>query len=122
MSSTRISCYSCFVKLVANEEVIEMDEFETDDPAFRGEMPITISLIDLRGGTDLVAVHDGLPRGVSPLITRSAGGWSWQTSQCSWRHTPMAKFGRVIRILNNGTKRRRAYAIVQGRRLHAKNR
>jgi uncharacterized protein YndB with AHSA1/START domain len=55
-----------FVKLVPNEEVIEVDEFETDDPALRGEMTITITLTDARGGTDLLAVHEGLPQGLSP--------------------------------------------------------
>jgi uncharacterized protein YndB with AHSA1/START domain len=54
-----------FVRLVPNELVVEADEFETDDPALRGEMMITISLSDARGGTELVAVHDGLPDGVS---------------------------------------------------------
>jgi uncharacterized protein YndB with AHSA1/START domain len=54
------------VKLVPNEQVVEVDEFETDDPALRGEMTITITLTDARGGTDLLAVHDGLPPGVSP--------------------------------------------------------
>src|SRR5690242_2645293 len=53
-----------FLKLVPNELVVEVDEFETDDPAFQGEMSITISLHDADGGTDLVAVHDGLPVGV----------------------------------------------------------
>jgi uncharacterized protein YndB with AHSA1/START domain len=55
-----------FVRLVRDEQVVEVDEFETDDPALRGEMTITITLGDAPGGTDLVAVHDGLPRGVSP--------------------------------------------------------
>jgi uncharacterized protein YndB with AHSA1/START domain len=55
-----------FVKLVPNEEVIEVDDFETDDSVLRGKMTITITLSDMRGGTDFVAVHDGLPRGVSP--------------------------------------------------------
>ena len=55
-----------FVKLVANEQVVEVDEFETEDPALRGEMTITITLADANGGgTDLFAAHDGLPRGVS---------------------------------------------------------
>jgi len=55
-----------FVKLVPNAQVIEVDEFETDDPALRGEMTITITLADGNGGTDVLAVHEGLPRGVSP--------------------------------------------------------
>src|SRR5713101_4163043 len=54
-----------FVKLVPNEQVVEVDEFETADPALRGEMTITITLVDAGGGTDLLAVHDGLPPGVS---------------------------------------------------------
>src|SRR5262245_29394431 len=35
-----------FVELVPNERVVEVDEFETDDPALSGEMTITISLAD----------------------------------------------------------------------------
>ena len=50
---------------VTNEQVVEVVEFETIDPALRGEMTITISLADVDGGTDLLAVHDGLPPGVS---------------------------------------------------------
>jgi uncharacterized protein YndB with AHSA1/START domain len=55
-----------FVTLVPGELVIEADEFETDDPALRGEMTITIRLSDAPAGTELVAVHDGLPDGVAP--------------------------------------------------------
>ena len=55
-----------FVKLVEDEQIIEVDEFETTDPALKGEMRITITLVDVKGGTELAAVHDGLPRGVSP--------------------------------------------------------
>jgi uncharacterized protein YndB with AHSA1/START domain len=62
-----------FVKLVPDEQVVEVDEFETTDPALRGEMTITITLADADGGTDLVAVHDGLPRGVSTADNET--GW-----------------------------------------------
>ncbi|WNG48395.1 SRPBCC family protein [Archangium minus] len=55
-----------FVKLVPNEQVVEVDEFETADPALRGEMTISITLTDADGGTDILAVHEGLPSGVSP--------------------------------------------------------
>lgn len=55
-----------FVKLVPDEQVVEMVEFETTDPALQGEMTITISLTDAAGGTDVLAVHDGLPSGVPP--------------------------------------------------------
>jgi hypothetical protein len=46
--------------------VVEVDEFETDDPALRGEMTATIRLADADGGTELVAVHDGVPDAVRP--------------------------------------------------------
>jgi uncharacterized protein YndB with AHSA1/START domain len=62
-----------FVKLVPNEQIVEVDEFETADPALRGEMTITITLADADGGTDLHAVHGGLPRGVSPADNET--GW-----------------------------------------------
>ncbi len=50
-----------FVTLVPGELVVEADEFEADDPALQGEMTITIRLSDAPHGTELVAVHDGLP-------------------------------------------------------------
>jgi uncharacterized protein YndB with AHSA1/START domain len=65
-----------FVKLVPDEQVVEMVEFETADPALRGEMTITITLADADGGTELDAVHDGLPRGV-PSADNEAG---WRSS------------------------------------------
>jgi len=48
-------------------------EFETTDPALRGEMTITIALTDADGGTNIIAVHDGLPRGVSAADNET--GW-----------------------------------------------
>jgi uncharacterized protein YndB with AHSA1/START domain len=62
-----------FIKLVRNERVVEVDEFETTDPALSGEMTITITLSDAGGGTDLLAVHEGLPRGVSSADNEQ--GW-----------------------------------------------
>jgi uncharacterized protein YndB with AHSA1/START domain len=62
-----------FVKLVPNERVVEVVEFETTDPALRGEMKITITLADADGGTDVVAVHDGLPPGLSTADNEA--GW-----------------------------------------------
>ena len=63
-----------FVKLVPNEQVIEVVEFETTDPALRGEMTITTTLADADSGTDILAVHDGLPQGVSPA-DNEVGWW-----------------------------------------------
>ena len=62
-----------FVKLVPNEEVVEVDEFETADPALRGEMTIAITLTDAGNGTHLLAVHEGLPPGVSTVDNET--GW-----------------------------------------------
>jgi uncharacterized protein YndB with AHSA1/START domain len=62
-----------FIRLVPNELVVEVDEFETDDPSLRGEMKSTISLSDSNGGTELVAVHDDLPPGLS--ATDNETGW-----------------------------------------------
>jgi uncharacterized protein YndB with AHSA1/START domain len=62
-----------FIKLVPNERVVEVDEFETTDPALHGEMTITITLVDAPGGTDLLAEHEGLPPGVSPADNET--GW-----------------------------------------------
>jgi hypothetical protein len=62
-----------FVKLVTNEQVVEVVEFETPDPALRGEMTIMIALADADGGPEILAVHDGLPA-YRPPTTRPAGG------------------------------------------------
>jgi uncharacterized protein YndB with AHSA1/START domain len=68
--------HGSFVKLVTNKQVVEVVEFETTDPALRGEMTITISLADAEGGTDILAVHDGLPPGL-PIADNEAG---WRSS------------------------------------------
>jgi uncharacterized protein YndB with AHSA1/START domain len=62
-----------FVTLVPNGLIVEVVEFETTDPGMQGEMTITITLRDVDGGTDLVAVHDGLPPGLSPADNET--GW-----------------------------------------------
>jgi uncharacterized protein YndB with AHSA1/START domain len=62
-----------FVKLVPDEQIVEVVEFETMDPALRGEMTITISLAEADGGTDVFAVHDGLPPGLSTADNEA--GW-----------------------------------------------
>lgn len=55
-----------FVKLEPDEQVVRMVEFETTDPALQGEMRITITLSDARGGTEITALHENLPPGLSP--------------------------------------------------------
>ena len=62
-----------FVKLVPNEQVVEVVEFETTDPALQGEMTITITLADVDGSTEVFAAHDRLPPGLS--IADNETGW-----------------------------------------------
>lgn len=61
------------MKLVPREQIVEVDEFETTDPALCGEMTITITRVDADGGTDLLGLHDGLPPGVSTANNET--GW-----------------------------------------------
>jgi hypothetical protein len=70
-----------------NEQVVEVVEFETTDPALRGEMTITISLADADGGTDVLAVHDGLPRGLPSADNEAGWRSSWRNSRSSSRRT-----------------------------------
>lgn len=55
-----------FVKLVPNEQIVEVIEFETADPAMQGEMTLTITFAEHDTGTDVIAIHDALPPGLSP--------------------------------------------------------
>lgn len=55
-----------FVELVPNERVVEVLEFESDDPAMAGEMTMTTTLRDLDAGTEVVIQHDGIPDAVNP--------------------------------------------------------
>jgi len=50
-----------FVKLVPDEQVVEVFEFETADPELRGEMTMTTTLTEAAGGTDVHVVHEGIP-------------------------------------------------------------
>lgn len=63
-----------FVRLVPNSEVVQTVEFETDDPAMRGEMTIRYTLADGDGGTVVVGIHEDLPPGLSPAENEL--GWS----------------------------------------------
>jgi uncharacterized protein YndB with AHSA1/START domain len=62
-----------FARLVPNEQVVEVVEFETTDPATQGEMTITYRLVDAGSGTDIIANHEGLPPGLSPADNET--GW-----------------------------------------------
>jgi uncharacterized protein YndB with AHSA1/START domain len=62
-----------FVRLVPDEQVVEVMEFETADPQMRGEMTVTFTLTDADGGTSVLAVHENLPPGLSSADNET--GW-----------------------------------------------
>lgn len=62
-----------FIKLVPEEQVVEVMEFETADPSMQGEMTVTFTLCDANGGTDVLAVHENVPPGIAPADNEM--GW-----------------------------------------------
>lgn len=62
-----------FVKLVQDEQVVEVVEFETAEPSLQGEMTLTLTLTDADGGTEVLAIHEGLPPGVPAADNET--GW-----------------------------------------------
>ena len=80
-----------FVRLVPGEEVVQVVEFETADPALQGEMTITFTLAEAAdGGTDVAGVHENLPSGVPPEDNEL--GWSMS-------------LGKLARLVETGTAR-----------------
>lgn len=55
-----------FTRLVPDELVVEVDEFETADPRLAGEMTLTLTLRERDRGTELRAVHEGVPDTIAP--------------------------------------------------------
>jgi uncharacterized protein YndB with AHSA1/START domain len=71
-TSAQIDTYhGCFARLVPDEQVVEVIEFETTDPDLLGEMTITTTLADAEGGTEVVLEHEGIPRGVSAVDNKT---------------------------------------------------
>jgi len=68
-----------FTELVPEQRVVRRVEFETSNPALQGEMQITITLADVDGGTELVAIHEDLPPGVAPADNEL--GWQQSLSK-----------------------------------------
>lgn len=58
--------YGHFATLVPDEQVVEVIEFESADPALAGAMTLTTTLTDADGGTEVVIVHDGVPDAIAP--------------------------------------------------------
>lgn len=57
--------HGTFTRLVPDEQVVEVVEFETANPALQGEMTISFTLTETDGATEVRAVHDRLPPGLS---------------------------------------------------------
>jgi uncharacterized protein YndB with AHSA1/START domain len=55
-----------FLELVADTRVVEVIEFESDDPAFAGAMTVTTTLAPLEDGTEVTIRCDGVPPGIRP--------------------------------------------------------
>ena len=68
------SYHGTFVRLVPDAEVVQVIEFETDDPRMQGEMTVTWALADAADGTTLTGRHENLPPGVSPADNEL--GWT----------------------------------------------
>ena len=70
--------HGTFARLVPDHEVVQVVEFESDDPSMQGEMTITYQLTDAgladgAIGTMVTGSHEGLPPGVS--IEDNQLGW-----------------------------------------------
>ena len=73
------TCTGRCVRLVPDREVVQVVEFETDDPAMRGAMTIAYRLEEQDGGTLLTGRHDDLPPGVSEADNEL--GWRMSTDK-----------------------------------------
>ncbi|MEU6166847.1 SRPBCC family protein [Streptomyces tanashiensis] len=66
-SGVRTDTYhGTFLELVPYERVVESIEFETPDPLLHGTMILTTTLTEIRGGTEVRVVHEGVPDAVPP--------------------------------------------------------
>jgi uncharacterized protein YndB with AHSA1/START domain len=55
-----------FVDLAPCEKIVEAVEFESQDPAFAGEMRMTVRLADTAEGTEVTILCEGIPKGIRP--------------------------------------------------------
>jgi uncharacterized protein YndB with AHSA1/START domain len=53
-----------FAEIIPNEKIVEVVEFESDQPDFAGEMRIMWSLADVNGGTEVTALCENIPHGI----------------------------------------------------------
>lgn len=53
-----------FLEVVENDRIIHLVTFESDDPAFAGEMKMTWSLLPVAGGTNVSIICENVPPGI----------------------------------------------------------
>ena len=51
---------------VVEREIIEFIKFESKQPEFAGEMRMTVSVADAHGGTEVIILFEGIPKGIRP--------------------------------------------------------
>ena len=69
------SFHGRFVRLVPDSEVVQVIEFETDDPTLQGEMTVTYTLVAAAdGSTELTGLHEDVPPSVDP--EQNELGWT----------------------------------------------
>jgi len=55
-----------FLELIPGKRIVELVEFESDNPAFAGKMTITTSLEPVEGGTAVTFICENVPVGILP--------------------------------------------------------
>jgi uncharacterized protein YndB with AHSA1/START domain/uncharacterized damage-inducible protein DinB len=55
-----------FIELVPNERIVQLVEFESEDPAFAGEMKMTWTLTAVPTGTEVSIRCENVPEGIRP--------------------------------------------------------
>jgi uncharacterized protein YndB with AHSA1/START domain len=53
-----------FVELRPNEKIVQVVEFESEQPEFAGEMKLTWTLADIDGGTEVTVICEDIPKGI----------------------------------------------------------
>lgn len=62
----------CFIELIPGEQIVEVVEFESTDPAFAGTMTIKTTLTPVRIGTKVTFMSENMPTGSSAADYKSA--------------------------------------------------
>jgi uncharacterized protein YndB with AHSA1/START domain len=55
-----------FLELTPDKRIVELIEFESDDPAFAGAMTVTTTLAPIPGGTEVIILCENVPVGIQP--------------------------------------------------------